>query len=53
MIHSFLQKHKSLFFKAWFPKGLLRNNMTGIDEVILCDNKEKNAGIAIRYGEAF
>ena len=21
--------------------------MTGIDEVILCDNKEKNAGIAI------
>ena len=28
-------------------KGLWRNNMTGIDEVILCYNKAKNVGIAI------
>ncbi|MCF6334082.1 MAG: hypothetical protein L3J11_12435, partial [Draconibacterium sp.] len=30
-----------------------RNNMTGIDEVILCDNKAKNVAIAIVTARLF
>jgi len=34
-------------------KALLRNKLDKTGDVILCDNKAKNAGIANSYDEAF
>ncbi len=41
------------YWLTWFTKVLLRNNLTKASEIILCDNKAKNTGIAIAMASIF